>query len=149
MLAAVYIISVYYRKIKYRIEPDKNQKRNLRLLIFLFCGFLSCYLPWVIVPRYTFLYHYYGSLIFVLSFTVFCIKLIIEAYGGIIRQRTFKIFKKTVSLNVTKGGVIGGAFIAVFIINFLLMLPAFTGYPINYDTAKIMFLWFNNGYGFK
>jgi predicted membrane-bound dolichyl-phosphate-mannose-protein mannosyltransferase len=149
ILSAVYIASLYYRKIKYKTKFDKNQKRNLRLLIFLFCGFLSCYLPWVIVPRYTFLYHYYGSLIFVLCLSVFCLKLIAETYSRTLRQTNFKILKKTVSLNISGGGIIAGALIAVFIVNFLLMLPAFTGYPINYDTAKIMFLWLNNGYGFK
>jgi dolichyl-phosphate-mannose--protein O-mannosyl transferase len=43
------------------------QRRSGRLDLFLLIGFASQYLPWVLVPRSTFIYHYFASVPFIIG----------------------------------------------------------------------------------
>ncbi len=48
---------------------------------FLLIGFLSQYLPWVLVPRGTYIYHYFASVPFIILCTVALLKLVTEKLG--------------------------------------------------------------------
>ena len=51
---------------------------------FLLIGFLSQYLPWVLVPRGTYIYHYFASVPFIILCTALCFQWITEKWpkGG-------------------------------------------------------------------
>ncbi|MEI6157082.1 MAG: phospholipid carrier-dependent glycosyltransferase [Atribacterota bacterium] len=55
------------------------RKRD-RLLFFILIGFLSQYVPWVLVPRLTFIYHYFPSVPFVIFCIVYLLQLFREKY---------------------------------------------------------------------
>ena len=48
-----------------------GEKRDTQALTVLAVGFLSAYLPWVLVSRLTFIYHYFASVPFIILATVF------------------------------------------------------------------------------
>ena len=49
-------------------------KRDRRGDMFIILGFLSQYLPWVLVPRSTFIYHYFASVPFIILATVMLLR---------------------------------------------------------------------------
>lgn len=66
-IGTLLFIYVFYRFLK-----TKDKKA-----LFIIIGYLSQYLPWILVPRYTFLYHYFPSIPFlILIFAYFVDKLI-------------------------------------------------------------------------
>jgi len=57
------------------------KKRDVTLY-FILVGFLSQYLPWAIIPRLTFIYHYFASVPFVIFSIVYLIREFLEKYHG-------------------------------------------------------------------
>jgi len=57
-------------------------KKRDNTLYFILAGFLSQYLPWVIIPRLTFIYHYFASIPFVIFSIVYIIREFLESYHG-------------------------------------------------------------------
>lgn len=50
------------------------------VLVFVTVGFLAQFLPWVLVPRGTYIYHYFASVPFLILFTVLALEKIRERY---------------------------------------------------------------------
>ncbi len=64
--------------------PGDEKPRGGQDLFFLLCGFLAQYLPWILVPRGTYIYHYFASvpfLIISLGLTVFRLRLLNRKAG--------------------------------------------------------------------
>ena len=57
-------------------------KKRDTTLFFILAGFLSQYLPWAIIPRLTFIYHYFASVPFVIFAIVYLIREFLEKYQG-------------------------------------------------------------------
>lgn len=87
-------------------------------LTFILIGLASQFLPWVLVPRSTFLYHYFASVPFMMLCLVFCLQKI-DATGKKGRWAV-RIF-----------------LIAVFVL-FCFFLPAVTGIPIPEGYARLL-----------
>lgn len=89
-------------------------------------AFASQFLPWVIVPRSTFIYHYFASV----PFIIIASALLLDA----IRGRSEKAF------NITSGALLGAA-LALF----GLFYPLESGLPCPRDYARFLrwFKWYN------
>ncbi len=57
----------------------KDQKNDSRPLLLLIC-FAAQYLPWMLVPRGTYIYHYFPSVPFIILCTALCLDLLPEKY---------------------------------------------------------------------
>lgn len=71
----VAVILCWMLKYLRKEEAWKNGDGNLTLLV-LVTGFAAQYLPWVLVPRGTYMYHYFASVPFIILATVWCVSLI-------------------------------------------------------------------------
>ncbi len=102
------------------------QRRAHRADVMVVIGFASQFLPWVIVPRSTFIYHYFASVPFIILASV----LLLDA----IRHRSEKAFGIT-------SGVLLGAALALF----GAFYPLESGLPCARSYAKYLrwFKWYN------
>jgi dolichyl-phosphate-mannose-protein mannosyltransferase len=57
-------------------------KKRDNTLFFILAGFFSQYLPWAIIPRLTFIYHFFASVPFVIFSIVYLIREFLEKYHG-------------------------------------------------------------------
>lgn len=56
----------------WRVITGKLRANNALIILFVAAG--ACYLPWVLVDRCTFIYHYFATVPFILLITVFLLK---------------------------------------------------------------------------
>jgi len=112
-LIAVLILSAWKRK---------SPANYLLVLI----GFASQFLPWVLVPRSTFIYHYFASV----PFIILCVSLML----GRLKERNAKAAKYT---------AIG--LMAAALVLFIAFYPLESGYPVAEGYAKYLrwFKWYN------
>ena len=115
-LAAVLILAARWIHEKhYRIE-GAEQNWHLKSLTwnnsyaFVFVGLLAQYLPWVLVPRGTYIYHYFASIPFLILISVLCMP-------------------SGTASNNRKSYWIGGACLALAAIFFVLLFPYASGMP--------------------
>lgn len=94
------------------------QKKPSRVAIFIIIAFLSQYLPWVLVPRSMFIYHYFASIPFVVIAIVMAIKKLEE--------------RKTIN----KYHIVG--YLAVVVLLFAFFYPVLSGTPIPSSYGKLM-----------
>lgn len=114
---AALIATFYFLAVKKR-KPDAYH-----LVII---GFLSQFLPWVLVPRSTFIYHYFASV----PFIILCTVLMLDR----IRVRNKKRFI-----------VISAILIAAALVLFVMFYPLESGLPVSREYAKYLrwFKWYN------
>ena len=86
-------------------------------------GFASQFLPWVLVPRSTFIYHYFASVPFIIL------------ASALVFERFEKIDKYAARIT---GVILMSAALVVFI----MFYPLESGYPCDYDYA-LMLRWFD------
>ena len=91
--------------------------RKDRRYVFLLLGFATNYLPWVLVPRVTFVYHYFASV----PFIILCICMVFEDFYD-------KKWWKTACV----------LFMAVVFAMFIAYYPVLTGLPIPLSYAKLL-----------
>ncbi len=91
--------------------------------ILILAGFLSQYLPWVLVPRSTFIYHYFASVPFIILATVY--------FLGLLEKKRPRAFL-----------VCGGVLTALALSLFVMFYPIESGLPMSRDYAKYL-QWFN------
>lgn len=89
-------------------------------------GFLSVFLPWVLVPRLTFVYHYFTAVPFIILSLMYVFK-VLSKKGFMSRSIT----KEGVLSAVPVYAVIFTAFIAVNLILFAVFYPAISGAAAN------------------
>lgn len=125
-------------------RKDKNRFKsgeyilNTKILTFIFVGFLCNYLPWAFIDRPIFLYHFYNSMPFYICFACFM-------FNQLLNKKRFKI-ENTQLVAYRKVYII----VLLISINFILFYPLFTGLPITFTLANVMFRWVSvlgNGYG--
>ena len=97
----------------------RRKNRTMSALGFLLLAFAAQYLPWTVIGRDTYLYHYFPSLMFTILMLVGALKLLHKQY-----PRTIK--------GVTIGLCV------VFLATFIFFLPAFTGLPISPEYSKML-----------
>ena len=91
-------------------------------------GFLSQYLPWVLVPRSTFIYHYFASVPFIILATVLLLN-----------------YLRTRAPRASRPVWIG--YLAIVLLLFIGFYPLMSGAPVSRDYAMLL-RWFN-WYNFK
>ena len=103
-------------------HPDKS-------LLITAIGFASQFLPWVLVPRSTFIYHYFASVPFIITATVIVIGMLAS------RGREYKI----------GAYAFAGALVCAALILFIMFYPLESGYPCTYEYALKLrwFDWYN------
>lgn len=96
-------------------------KRHSRTALICAIGFLSAYLPWVLVPRCTFIYHYFTAVPFIL------IALLI-AYQRLEETASLRrvVFTKG-AVTLTVGRILLLACVLVHILMFIAFYPVLTG----------------------
>ena len=102
------------------------QKKKDHRLLLVIIGFASQYLPWVLVPRSTYIYHYFASVPFIIAATALCIEYLESRYPRAAR-----------SLRIV--------LVAAALILFVMFYPLESGMPVSYRYAKILrwFDWYN------
>lgn len=102
------------------------QRRAHRADVMVVVGFASQFLPWVIVPRSTFIYHYFASVPFIILASTVLL--------GTIRKRSEKAF------NITSGALLGSAALL-----FGAFYPLESGLPCPRAYARYLrwFKWYN------
>ncbi|MDD4003532.1 MAG: phospholipid carrier-dependent glycosyltransferase [Clostridia bacterium] len=105
--------------------------------LFLLTGFLSALLPWTLVERTTFIYHFYPAMPYYIGMIIYLLRDICKKNGDVVRSFD-NIFIKA---KITKGGLFCGVYIALAVLNFILFFPAYTGIPVDYTLASLMFRW--------
>ena len=104
----------------------------------LLCGFLSAYLPWVLVPRLTFIYHYFTAVPFLLIALAGVFHTFAESKPG---RQSMTLGSVTVTLS---DGVIW-CFTALILISFLVFYPVLSGQPADrsyIDSLKLLPDWY-------
>ena len=99
------------------------EKRASRAFLLVLIGFLSQYLPWVLVPRSTFIYHYFASVPFIIMASVLLLNRL--------RRRS-------------RDGFIAASIVlcAVALLLFIAFYPLESGMPVSRAYASLL-RWFN------
>ena len=102
------------------------RRRAPRAWLIVLIGFASQFLPWVLVPRSTFIYHYFASVPFIILCTVMML--------GWLRKRSEAGFKYT-----------SIALLAAALILFIMFYPLESGMPVARSYAQYLrwFKWYN------
>ncbi|MCG6553519.1 MAG: phospholipid carrier-dependent glycosyltransferase, partial [Candidatus Magnetominusculus sp. LBB02] len=87
-------------------------------------GLCAQYLPWVLVPRLTFIYHFYASVPFVIFCITYAIKWL-EQWRGTMRWLTYTYLSVTVTL-------------------FIAFYPILTGIPVSKAYVRAALRWFDS-----
>jgi len=95
--------------------------RKDRKAAFLMIGYLAQYLPWILVSRYVFIYHYFASVPFI---TVMCIYALTDI------GKRFPKFRKAVYV-----------YVAVAVLLFILFLPILNGSEVSVDYITHFVKW--------
>lgn len=94
-----------------RIKPD-------RALWVFFIGLLANYLPWVLVPRCTFIYHFFATVPFILMSTVYLLERVEEQHPSL--------------------SSIKWVWLCIAVGLFILLYPGLSGLPITKEWAAII-----------
>ncbi len=100
--------------------------KNLALN-FILIGFASVYLPWVLIPRETFIYHYFTAVPFIVT-------AIIYFFSTLQNKKTLAL--GAVKVDMSKIVAIG--FCVFTFVMFLVFFPVISGAPTNLDYANVL-----------
>ena len=95
--------------------------RKDRKAAFLMIGYLAQYLPWILVSRYVFIYHYFASVPFI---TVMCVYALTDI------GKRFPKFKKAVYV-----------YAAIAVVLFIMFLPILNGSEVSVDYITHFLKW--------
>ncbi|KAA8997131.1 phospholipid carrier-dependent glycosyltransferase [Paenibacillus spiritus] len=99
-------------------------KRGEKKLYVLWIGFFSQFIPWMLVPRQTFLYHYFAMVPFLILALVYMLKL---ADGRLAPKRANALL---------------GIYAAAAAVLFVMFYPVLSGMQVTKDYVDIMLRWF-------
>ncbi len=100
-------------------------KKGSSTALFIIAGFLAVYFPWVLVPRLTFVYHYFTAVPFIIIAIAYVYKIYVST----------RITDNSISI---KDKSIFGAFVLVNFALFILFFPAISGSPTSYDYLEML-----------
>ena len=107
---------------------DKKIKTNSNSIpLFLLIGYFSSYMPWMLVTRTTYIYHYFPCVIFVVLMIVYSIKTFYDSAEN----------KKAVIIGTLTYGLIAIGLFALF-------YPTLSGQPISLEFAEKYLKWFQS-----
>ena len=109
------IIALFYTIYLWSVKKNKNA-------LFIMISYGSQFLPWVLISRTTYIYHYFPSVIFVAMMVTYMFKDIIN--------RKDKRFTHL--------------YMAVFILLFILFYPVLSGMPVDSSYVYNFLKWFNS-----
>lgn len=119
VIVGVFVVTMMY---DYKITQTSN-----RIPLFLLIGYFSGYMPWMLVLRTTYIYHYFPCVIFVVLMIVYGIKCIYD------------------NTNNKKAVIVGTAVYGIIAVGlFMLYYPVLTGQPISLDFAEKYLKWFES-----
>ena len=101
------------------------KKRADWVSVVLIIGFMSQYLPWVLVPRSTFIYHYFASVPFIILMTAFALGRLEKGRDG---GAAFHISS--------------GILLALALLLFIMFYPLESGLPMS-ESYAVHLRWFN------
>ncbi len=99
-------------------------RKKDHIAAFLFVGYLAQYLPWMLVSRCTFIYHYFPSVPFVILMIVYCAKALID------KNEKFKI---PIAI-----------YVALCIVLFFMFYPVLSGMPISKEYVNVFLRWMDS-----
>lgn len=99
-------------------------RKNDRKAGFLIIAYLAEYLPWVLVSRTTYIYHYFPSVPFVILMLAYSFK----KFAGNNKKRRYAVF----------------AYTALVILAFVMFYPALSGYPVDRNYVITWLRWFDS-----
>ena len=99
-------------------------------------GFLANYLPWVLIPRLTFTYHFYNAVPFYLCLGV---GLLLWLRDNFRTPLTLTLGKRVRTVEAGQVAVFG--ILCAIGFNFLAFYPVFIGFPLPEMLANFMFRW--------
>ncbi|NOU82600.1 phospholipid carrier-dependent glycosyltransferase [Paenibacillus sp. LMG 31459] len=97
-------------------------KRRDKNLYMIWIGFFSQYVPWMLVPRETFLYHYFAMVPFMILSVVYVLKLLDSRFGDTKYLRY--------------------AYVAAAAILFVMFYPVLSGMQVNSSYINTVLRWF-------
>ena len=106
------------------------------ILLFSLTGFLAAMVPWMLVERSTFIYHFYPAMPYFCAFIIYLLMNVCKKHD----KKAFDIRVAGKQATLTKGGLITSVYFAVVILFFGMLYPVFTGIPVSYEYAYI-FRW--------
>lgn len=101
---------------------------------FLMLGYLAQYLPWIFISRYTFIYHYFTCVPFLVLMIGYSIYKLYQRKNTETQKKRF--FVKAVG------------YCACAVALFLFFYPVLSGYPVGRDFASNFYRWFSQWYLF-
>ena len=106
---------------------EKIKQTSIRTPLFLVIGYFAGYMPWMLVLRTTYIYHYFPSVVFVVLMIGYSIKAIYENSKN----------KKAV--------IISSVVYAITVVGlFVLFYPVISGAPVSLDFAEKFLKWFGS-----
>ncbi len=107
-------------------------RKKAQSTAFILVGFLSVYLPWVLVPRLTFIYHYFTAVPFIILALMFL-------FSRLIQFKTPCLTVGKISISAVKIGIL--AFVLINFIMFLIYYPVLSGAPADSEYIKALQLY--------
>ena len=107
-------------------------KERFRWAGLVLAGFLSVYLPWVLVPRLTFIYHYFTAVPFLVVALCGVFSLLYQR-GGFARQLTFPG-----GIQCSGATLLLAAFTVACLLLFAVYFPVLSGSPTTRDYANAL-----------
>lgn len=134
IISGIYFIVYFVKKYHQREPSVYNSYRymdNFNSMLFLFIAIGANYLPWTLVSRATFVYHFYQTVPFFLCVIVMVFKEIFDNHNSKMLE--------VGQFVVTKGMLIIAGLVLLCIVNFGLFFPIYTGIPVSKGFAEIMY----------
>ncbi len=104
------------------------KKRDKKMAV-VYVAFAFQYLPWVLVSRITWIYHFFSSVPFLILTIVYIIKYIIEKY-----KDSYSVAEEVQSLYIRYSVV--AAYLGIVFILFVLFYPVLSGMPVSAEYVK-------------
>lgn len=109
------------------MADEKHSQKSIRTPLFLVIGYFSGYMPWMLVLRTTYIYHYFPCVVFVVLMIGYCFKSLYD---------NSKNKKAVIAVGI------GYAVITVGL--FVLFYPVISGAPVSLDFAEKWLKWFSS-----
>lgn len=111
----------------YKMIADSDKKAG-----FLIIGYGAQFVPWMLVPRYTFIYHYFPSTPFVVLIIGYCLN---SFYS---KSSTDSGKKRVITCCI--------AYAVIAILLFIMFYPVLSGLPINKEYVATFLRWFKHSW---
>lgn len=106
-------------------------------------GFLSVYLPWVLISRLTFIYHYFTAVPFLILALIYCFSLLQKF--PFFQKKVFSFGKPGAAVGISRLHAALAAFVLVNLLCFILFFPVISGAETTRAYANSL-EWFSTWY---